>query len=175
MAAEVMAQSGLAFADLDRIAVSIGPGSFTGVRVGVAFAKGLASALSIPCVGIGALEALAAQAEGRFVVAVSDGGRGQLNLQARRDGVAVTPPTAVPFAEAVDWVRAHFTEHGLHIVGPAAGLIAEAFPAAKVEIVAAPAPFRLADLGAHVVPAAAPARPIYLRPADAKTLEERRA
>jgi hypothetical protein len=72
-------------------------------------------------------------------------------------------------------VRGHIAAGDLTLVGPAAGLIAEAFPSAKVEIVAAPAPFRIADLGAHVVPAAAPARPIYLRPADAKTLEERRA
>jgi tRNA threonylcarbamoyladenosine biosynthesis protein TsaB len=45
------------FADLTRIAVTVGPGSFTGLRVGLAFAKGLATALSIPCVGVNTLEA----------------------------------------------------------------------------------------------------------------------
>ena len=56
---EAMAEAGLGFDKLDRIGVTVGPGSFTGLRVGLAFAKGLASALSIPAVGIGALEALA--------------------------------------------------------------------------------------------------------------------
>src|SRR5437773_1836431 len=63
MAQAVMARAGLGFGQLDRIAVIVGPGSFTGLRVGIAFAKGLAAALDLPAVGIGALEALAAEAD----------------------------------------------------------------------------------------------------------------
>src|SRR5678815_1575047 len=64
MAQAVMAEAGLSFDKLDRIAVTVGPGSFTGLRVGIAFAKGLALALDLPTVGVGSLEALGAEAYG---------------------------------------------------------------------------------------------------------------
>jgi len=55
---EVMREAGAAFSDLKRIAVVVGPGSFTGVRVGVAFARGLALALDVAAAGVSSLEAL---------------------------------------------------------------------------------------------------------------------
>jgi tRNA threonylcarbamoyladenosine biosynthesis protein TsaB len=55
---ELMRETGVASADLERIAVVVGPGSFTGVRVGVAFARGLALALDVAAAGVSSLEAM---------------------------------------------------------------------------------------------------------------------
>lgn len=57
--AQVLAEAGLGWADLDRLAVGTGPGNFTGVRISVAAARGLALGLGIPALGISRLEALA--------------------------------------------------------------------------------------------------------------------
>jgi tRNA threonylcarbamoyladenosine biosynthesis protein TsaB len=77
-----MAQAGVARGDLTALACDVGPGSFTGVRVGVASLKGIAVALGLPVVGVGALEAMAfaaaTDAGGRDVLAVVDARKGEV-------------------------------------------------------------------------------------------------
>ncbi len=60
MVARVMSEAGLTFAQIDRVAVTTGPGTFTGVRIGLAFARGLGLARNIPVIGLGTLSAIAA-------------------------------------------------------------------------------------------------------------------
>lgn len=77
----LLAESGYALADVGALAVGVGPGSFTGVRVGVATAKALGVALRVPAVPVGSLEAMAHACEGfpdRARVAVLDARRGEL-------------------------------------------------------------------------------------------------
>jgi tRNA threonylcarbamoyladenosine biosynthesis protein TsaB len=165
---ETMAEAGVAFADIDRIGVTVGPGSFTGLRVGLAFAKGLGLALSKPCIGVGTLEALAASDPGPgLTAAVIDAKRGQLYLQVFQDGVAVMAPDVL--AQEIAAARlAEFWAGGLaRLVGPGAALLAGVLPGAEVHERAAPDPAALARLAASR-PAGIPARPLYLRAPDAK-------
>lgn len=159
---EAMAEAGLGFDKLERIGVTVGPGSFTGLRVGLAFAKGLASALSIPAVGIGALEALADTERGS-VVAVLDAKRGQVYLQAFSDGVPVSAPDALPIETAAARV-AEFAPDTL--IGTGAALLAGVRPGAKIIEADVTDPVAVARLAALRSPV--PPRPLYLRAPDAK-------
>lgn len=78
--AQALAESGLAKTDLDAIAAGVGPGSFTGLRIGLSTAKGLAYALSKPCVGVGTLKAMAygTGAQLGLVVPMLDAKRGEV-------------------------------------------------------------------------------------------------
>lgn len=93
MAAEAFEAAGITPRDLSHIGVTLGPGSFTGLRVGLSFAKGLAVALGVKLQGIGTLEALGyhPQLLHKNRLSVIDGGRGRLYVQHFRDGMRCEP------------------------------------------------------------------------------------
>ena len=77
---ELLAQAGTAWGGLDAIGVGIGPGNFTGIRIAVSAARGLALGLGVPAVGVSAFDALALGQDGPCACAV-DARRGQVYLQ----------------------------------------------------------------------------------------------
>lgn len=164
LARDAVAEAG-GFGAVDRIGVTVGPGSFTGLRVGLAFAQGLGAALNRPVVGVSTLDALAASATGTDIIALIDARRGQVYARAWRDGVADGPPEALSLEQAADHARA--LPAGAILVGSGALLIAEAAPDATVLDLTGPAPEALARLAARLDPASAPPKPLYLRAPDA--------
>jgi tRNA threonylcarbamoyladenosine biosynthesis protein TsaB len=168
MAAEVMAAAKLAFSDIGKIAVTIGPGSFTGLRVGLAFAKGLHLATGAPLGGIGSLAALAASADPDGQCAgVIDARRGMVYLQAFADGRPLSEADAVPASEAANRLEA-IALGPWRVAGPGAQLLAGADNIEAVEL-AAPDLMALGDLAERATPAD-DLKPLYLRAPDAKLM-----
>lgn len=154
------------FATLDRIGVTVGPGSFTGLRVGLAFAQGLGAALDRPVVGISALDALAASAPSTpLTAALIDARRGQVYARFWRDGVPTGEPEALNLEDAAARIAA--LGAGIHLVGTGAPLLAGRFPDSAVLPLDGPSPEALAALTAAADPASDPPRPLYLRAPDA--------
>jgi len=94
---EVLARGGLGWADLDAVAVGTGPGNFTGIRIAVAAARGLALSLGVPAIGVTRLEALA---EGlpRPLTVVEDAKRGEVYVQRFTVGGAEAAVLSAPVA-----------------------------------------------------------------------------
>jgi tRNA threonylcarbamoyl adenosine modification protein YeaZ len=90
---------------IDSVLVALGPGSFTGLRQGIAYGVGLAMGLGVPLLGIGTLDLAAARAR-EPAVAVSDAGRGRVYFQAPdgRRGVAVAADVPREWP-AAGWLR----------------------------------------------------------------------
>ena len=172
--ARVIEQSGIAFAALDRIAVTTGPGSFTGLRVGLSAARGIALAANKPVVGLTTLSAYAAplvSENGEHpVISAIDARHDHVYLQVvSGNGSSLIRPRVASIEEALGAARFGAP----HLVGNAAKILADRWPAQApppFTVDAQPAPdiAWVAWLGAAVSPNTAPARPFYLRAPDAK-------
>jgi tRNA threonylcarbamoyladenosine biosynthesis protein TsaB len=172
--ARVMKASGIGFPRLDRIAVTTGPGSFTGLRVGLSAARGIALAAGKPVVGVTTLTAYAAPVVGQNaehpVISAIDARHDHVYFQAvAGNGSSLIRPQVAPIEEALG----ASSLGAVHLVGNAAMMLADRWPSDapppfKVDAQAAPDIGWVAWLGAAVSPDTAPARPFYLRAPDAR-------
>jgi tRNA threonylcarbamoyladenosine biosynthesis protein TsaB len=172
--ARVMKKSGLAFADLERVVVTTGPGSFTGLRVGISAARGFGVATGIPVVGVTTLSAYAAPylaADDQIpVVAAIDARHEHVYLQVfGAGGRTLIAARLAPLNEAV---RAA-SETPARIVGTGAKAVADGLAKTApapiiVDTREAPDIGWVAQIGAAVAEAQAPPKPQYLRAPDAQ-------
>jgi tRNA threonylcarbamoyl adenosine modification protein YeaZ len=183
MLQELLGEAALAFTDIEHIAVTTGPGSFTGIRVGLSTARGLALALAVPVTGVSVFEALAfahqstAHRDGRVLVAVA-GGRGEVQGQLFGPGMSVLSlPWSVPMAEAAALVPAG----QVTLAGSAAASLATtckpSAPGSRVDVGLAEDGVNIASVACYAAEcfnrAGAKASrekpsPLYMRSADAK-------
>lgn len=171
----VMDRSGYGFSDLHRFVVTVGPGSFTGLRVGIAAARGLALASGKQAVGLTTLSAFAApliaEDDVTPVVSAVDARHEHVYLHVvGAGGRTLVPPRIAPLRDAL---RACSTGRAPRLVGNAAQLLAANWPPGErppvqVEQRVAPDIDWVARLGAAAPADSGPPRPLYLRAPDAQ-------
>jgi tRNA threonylcarbamoyladenosine biosynthesis protein TsaB len=169
MIERVMAKAEGGFSALDRVAVTIGPGSYTGLRVGISAARAIALAAGIPAIGISTLAASAApfigREGGRVVAAAVDAKHGQVWFQAMNaQGKQLVSVRQVNHRDAARAIGAG----PVSLVGSAALAVANeawaiGLDALVVDDAKAPDVTWVARLGMIADPDSAPPRPLYLK------------
>ena len=164
MVEQLLAESGLAPHQLDRIGVTVGPGSFAGARVGVAFARGLALSSGAPAFGLSNLAVIAAQhVETRPLVVVHDAKRGDVVLQVFEDD-ALACPERFGRDEAQRLLVSRFPD-GASLAGSGAVLFEDTGPVIGSGVMDSGVMLTLTALSPSN---ASPPAPFYARPPDAK-------
>jgi tRNA threonylcarbamoyladenosine biosynthesis protein TsaB len=123
--AEVLRRNGVALTDIDCFAAASGPGSFTGVRVGLACVKGLAEAMGRPAVAVSNLQAVATFGRGPLRAAVLDARRGEVYGAVYDEAGRLVAPECV--AKLADWLAA--LPEGVEFVSPDFTAFGDGLPA----------------------------------------------
>jgi tRNA threonylcarbamoyladenosine biosynthesis protein TsaB len=178
MVEALMARATVAFKELDRLAVTTGPGTFAGQRVGLAFMRALALALKKPLVGITTLDAMAAAAlfaepSTAWAIAAADAKRDEIYLGARERERGLLDPILLPLALAPQRIGALAAEREgpITVAGTASEMVIPLLHAAGLAIsdsgVRQPHAVHVAKLAISAA-VGQPPKPLYLRPPDAK-------
>ncbi len=156
-----LSSTGQTYGDLNAIAVATGPGNFTGVRIGVSAARGLALSLGIPAIGVSVLEGLAFGHKG-VVMASIDARGGTMYNQMFKDGKPISDPHHGKFGESINNTK------GLqHCAGYRADELAATYGATSHDTtMPKPETYGLMALARNWADQPRPA-PLYLRQADA--------
>jgi tRNA threonylcarbamoyladenosine biosynthesis protein TsaB len=162
-----LADAGMTRASLDRIAVGVGPGSFTGLRVGIALAEGIALGLERPLVGVGSLRAMAytvPETDTRTRVAVLDARRGELFIAAYApNGDEVLAPAALTPDGARELVQRTFGTGEFVAVGEHADALGPGVAVLRGPELDLPHAGAIARLGTLLDPSRDRAVPVYVR------------
>jgi tRNA threonylcarbamoyladenosine biosynthesis protein TsaB len=172
--ARVMDQAAIEFSELDRIAVTTGPGSFTGVRVGISAARAIALAAAKPAIGLSTLAAFAApliaEDDSTNVVAAIDARHAHVYLQVfGRGGRTLVSPRIATVRDALRLsvgVPARLVGSGAQMLATAWPKDAE--PPLRIDSPRAPEIAWVARLGAAAADGYGPPKPLYLRAPDAQ-------
>jgi tRNA threonylcarbamoyladenosine biosynthesis protein TsaB len=176
MVDEAMREAGLAFAELDRLAVTTGPGTFTGQRVGLAFMRGLRVVLNKPLAGVSTLEAMAAAAMDEtglsVAAALHDARRGEVYAYAASREREIVSVRVALFDEAVEEIFVALREEPFAFAGTAGEAAAREYEKiggrARLSAVRQPDALWVARIGALLPEPTQVPRPLYLRAPDAK-------
>jgi tRNA threonylcarbamoyladenosine biosynthesis protein TsaB len=184
MVVEALAEAGLGFTDLSAVGVTVGPGAFTGLRIGLSAARGIGLAAGIPVLGATTLEVVAhgvpeAERAGASIVSVIESKRADLYVQAFGSDLA---PLGEPASLMPEGLAEALPDGRLVLAGDGAARAAEALKASNgadrtslsasgphpdARVLAALIAARLREIGAGLDDLAPP-EPLYLRPPDAK-------
>jgi tRNA threonylcarbamoyladenosine biosynthesis protein TsaB len=119
---KVLTDAGKSFKDLDAVAVSAGPGSYTGLRIGASTAKGICFALDIPLISVNSLKALASQAkiENGLLCPMFDARRMEVYMAIYNSALKEIKPTSASVVESIHSFKIDLDKGPIYFFGPGA-------------------------------------------------------